>query len=334
MGSRDTWPFTAVGDRLSLEKFVEAALFDPNRGYYGSRIKTVGAGGDFSTSATLSTLLGRAIAHWVISRPRLLPIIEVGAGDGSLARDISTAIPLLQRWRIPYHIVDTSDPLREKQRANAPRGTRWHLDLASALDACDGEALIFSNELVDAYPPRQFRRERDGWSELHLESTPDGIAEVWQPVSFDDLPPSTSLAPSTPPGHRVEVHDSYRQHLYNIAPHWISGEMLTIDYGDTADHIYHRRPHGSMRAYLLHELREGGEIYQNPGQQDLTCDVNFTDLIQWGNDHGWQPHPLQTQSEFLTPFAKGSTVDHYLLHPDGPGSAFKVLRQTCDSHKK
>ena len=46
------------------------ALFDPERGYYTRHIKTVGARGDFSTSATLSPALGHAIAARLHSAKR------------------------------------------------------------------------------------------------------------------------------------------------------------------------------------------------------------------------------------------------------------------------
>jgi hypothetical protein len=36
----------------------------------------------------------------------------------------------------------------------------------------------------------------------------------------------------------------------NWTPHWNSGAMLTIDYGDDFPQLYHRRPHGTLRAYL------------------------------------------------------------------------------------
>jgi len=69
-------------------------------------------------------------------------------------------------------------------------------------------------------------------------------------------------------------------------------------------------------------------IYQNPGHQDLTADVNFTDLIEWGNLTSLKTLSLQTQNQYLTPHSKNTTQDHYLTHQDGPGSAFKVLTQT------
>lgn len=106
--------------------------------------------------------------------------------------------------------------------------------------------------------------------------------------------------------------------------------MLTIDYGDTYPALYHRRPAGSLRSYFHHQRLTGSDIYQNMGRQDITSDVSFSDLIQWGNDLGWQHEPLLTQREFLNPVVprNASPADQYLLDDYGAGSAFKVLMQS------
>ena len=138
---------------------------------------------------------------------------------------------------------------------------------------------------------------------------------------------SSAFSANHPDGHRVEVHESYRDWLENWITGWREGEMITIDYGDTYPELYHRRPQGTIRAFLLHENLTGPAIYQNVGHQDLTADVNFSDLIRWGEELGLETLSLSTQSDFLEPYARGTTQDLYLLHPDGPGSAFKVLIQ-------
>jgi len=53
-----------------FSKFMQRALYDPQRGYYTARIRTVGARGDFSTTATLSTQLGKAIAAWLLAEAK------------------------------------------------------------------------------------------------------------------------------------------------------------------------------------------------------------------------------------------------------------------------
>jgi hypothetical protein len=106
--------------------------------------------------------------------------------------------------------------------------------------------------------------------------------------------------------------------------------MITIDYGDLATALYRRRLHGTLRAYLLHQRLEGAGIYQNIGRQDLTADVNFTDLMDWSRP--WcQRQNLCDLAEFtarhLPPGKTGQASHPMWLDPDGAASAFKVLEQ-------
>ena len=129
-----------------------------------------------------------------------------------------------------------------------------------------------------------------------------------------------------PPGQWIEVHDSYRRWLADWLPQWKSGRMLTIDYGSAADALYHRRPHGTVRAYLLQQRLEGPAIYQNIGRQDLTADVNFTDLMNWSEP--WvEEQELQTFADFLR--ASAAPIDSDLTDEQGAGGAFLVLDQKC-----
>ncbi|MDC3353308.1 hypothetical protein OAV87_04110, partial [Verrucomicrobiales bacterium] len=78
---------------MPFENFMAMALYDPHFGYYSTTIRDVGGDrGDFATSATLSGGLGRAIGKWIQSEQQhhewdgAISIIEVGAGNGALAR--------------------------------------------------------------------------------------------------------------------------------------------------------------------------------------------------------------------------------------------------------
>lgn len=311
---------------MRFDTFMQSALHDPEHGYYARKIRTVGHQGDFSTTATLSPTLGVAIAarasEWLRENPGSFHLIEIGAGDGSLAVAVIASLPFLQKLKLHYHIVETSEPLTKVQQDRLKKSrVSWHTNPRDALRASNGRALIFSNELVDAFPVRILQREGSDWRELHWENQRERFDHCHQP------PESSAINATHSEFHRVEIHESYRQWLEQWITGWREGEMITVDYGDTYPEIYHRRPHGTIRAFLLHQNITGPAIYENVGHQDLTADVNFTDLMGWGEELGLETLSLETQNAFLTPHARGTTQDLYLLHPDGPGSAFKVLIQ-------
>ncbi len=313
---------------------MEAALHDPEFGYYSRNITTVGREGDFSTSASLSGLLARALASWVRGQrasedaPRHL--IEIGPGTGQLHRDLRRALGWRGRLGLRSHLVERSPKLRAVQRRTlGPASWRvsWHDHPAAALQAAGGRALIFSNELVDAFPVTLLQREGGVWQEVWLELMPGGrLVETLRPPGS---PPGTSLeAAGFAEGQRIEVHDSYREWLGGWLPGWKAGMMLTIDYGSEAAQLYHRRPDGTLRGYHRHQRLEGPQLYRDPGHCDLTADVNFTDLQQWGRADGLKSVLLETQSQFLARHAiPRNRADEWLADAAGPGGAFLCLQQ-------
>jgi SAM-dependent MidA family methyltransferase len=146
--------------------------------------------------------------------------------------------------------------------------------------------------------------------------------ESLHPLTLD----SGYSALAQPPAHphqRCEIHASVRAWLEGWLPAWRLGAMLTVDYGDVFPELYHRRPHGTLRAYLLHQRLSGADIYQNVGRQDITADVNFTDYRNWAQQLGLQEIGFQTQADFLRPHALSQSGR--FLNADGAGGAFKVV---------
>jgi len=313
------------------------ALYEPGRGYYAFHIRDVGARGDFSTSATLDDGLARGVAHWVRRRAAELgwkgriPVIEVGPGTGALARGVLRACPFWMRWRLDFHLVDTSAPLRELQQ-KALRGHRvaWHEDMASALRATGGNALIYSNELADAFPCRCFIRRSGSWRELGVrEGPPAGEGEMG--ISDDETGALQSTAwgmfSDLREGQRVEVHTAWRDWLDKWSGLWCKGRMLTVDYGYVAAPPPRLALSGTLRAYYRRMRLEGDEIYRRMGQQDLTADVNFTDLQRWGEARGWRTDSLQTQAEWLGLWNPQGSSHPRLRDAHDAGGAFWVLEQ-------
>ncbi|MGC4017607.1 MAG: SAM-dependent methyltransferase [Luteolibacter sp.] len=315
------WPWTDTG-ALRFDRFMDRALHDPQRGYYARRIRGVGRGGDFTTTPMMSGALARAIAAWIVKTGER-HVIEIGPGEGRLAADVMKALPWWTRLRTKLHLVERSVPLREKQQALLGKNVRWHDTMEEALEACGQSAAIYSNELIDAFPVRRFRKTESGWDELFLQ--PDGPTESWQPAG--ELPCSSSFKQPHRVGQIIEVHESAHDWIRQwTMMNWGSGQMLVIDYGEETETLYHRRPHGTLRGYLMQQRIEGSAVYQNAGRQDLTADVNFTDL-ETAVAPGVHHTRLMTQRDFLLPHIDPQNpADAALVDPNGAGSAFKVLR--------
>jgi SAM-dependent MidA family methyltransferase len=319
--------FLAAEDGVSFADFMAYALHDPLRGYYARRISDVGVRGDFTTSAEISPALAKAVAAWAareLRETKCRDLIELGPGSGALAAAVWKELPWSLRWRTRLHLVESSAGLRERQRArNELRHVQWHETVEAALAACGGRACLYSNEFFDAFPVRVFRRQGQSWSELFMKKSEQGIMrEAFREVV--DLPDSTLWSISFAEGQRVEVADAVRLWLENLQRVWQAGSMVAIDYGDLVESLYYRRLRGTVRGYLAQQRIEGEGVYQNIGRQDLTADVNFSDLMHWS--HGFAARQkCETQREFLLPHADSShRGDVYAVDPLGAGSAFRV----------
>jgi SAM-dependent MidA family methyltransferase len=340
---------------MPFREWMRQALFDPDTGYYTTNVRTVGRRGDFSTSATAGTLLAEAVAGWLRAEMRRQPgvraVIEVGGGSGVLSHVVRRSLGWWNRLKLRWHMVEASPVLRDQQREKLGRGAAtWHESMASAMTAADGQAFVFHHELVDAFPVTLLKWDEpmETWREIWMRQGEGGWREeLGVPVAGGpetgtnaaNLEASVLSREGWPKGaprqgQRVEVHWSYQEWMESWAMFWSHGSMLTIDYGDIFPGIYHRRPGGTLRAYFAQQRLTDAEVYQRMGKQDITADVNFTDLQGWGAKLGWSTETLETQTQFIRRHvgdalerSRKEAADAYVLDPEGAGGAFKALVQ-------
>ena len=224
----------AAGGWLSLEAFMQLALYHSEEGYYSTAIENIGMRGDFSTTPTLSPILAKAIiARWKEACARCgtrLPLLEIGAGSGALAVKIMDQLGFWNRLNTDYVIVETSPRLREFQHLLLGSQAKIYSGMEKALKHCGGKAFIFSNELVDAFPARVFEYTEQGWQEVGLTVKDGAVREELRPVLQKPLF-SHMLEYDSQPGQRIEIHDSYAKWFTGWLPLWSMGSMTVIDYG-------------------------------------------------------------------------------------------------------
>jgi len=319
----------AHGNWISMAEFMEVALYDEIGGYYSANIHNIGYRGDFSTSATMCDLLARRIVQqWrdcCREQKRRLPLIEIGGGNGDLVMAICRNMSLWERMLTRYLMVDRSRALRNLQGMVGGHSVTICGSVERALAKVDGKAFLFSNELPDAFPARQFVYQGGEWLELGL-SVQDG--RVVRQADRKPLPGSSVFERWAQEGQIVEVHESYFKWYAEWQKHWKLGALLTIDYGQTNDKLYYRRPQGSLRGYKAHTLLSADELPPLAGHCDITADVNFTDLIALAQGCKGDVVQYSSQRDFLLPLADpGIPEEAHLIAIPGAGNYFNVLLQ-------
>jgi SAM-dependent MidA family methyltransferase len=354
---------TAARGVLPFARFMELALYCPEFGYYETQKDNVGRGGDFITSVSTGSLFGELLAFqfacWleneVRSQKSEVRIVEAGAHDGKLAKDILT---WLQANRpnlfdqLEYCLLEPSPRRQEWQRETlkqfAPR-VRWFSDFENLKLKTQNSKLtgvIFSNELLDAFPVH-----RHGWDAKNKKWFEWGVAVegekfVWAHVP-ENLQPSTfNFQPSglesvLPDGYIIETSPAAENWWREAAGALARGKLVAIDYGFADDGQFSpSRTNGTLRAYFRHHVSD--DLLANVGEQDLTAHVNFSAIQKAGEEVGLKTEVFSTQTKFLTQILEKTLADktfgdwtpartrqfQTLTHPEHLGRAFRVLVQS------
>jgi len=290
---------------LSFRDFMEVALYHPQFGYYSSGPSPVGKEGDFVTSPSLSPVfsftLSLVVSEFVrFAKDEVCSIVDIGCGDGSLIHSLYEA-----GLRANFFGVD-----RSLERVRQRDGITFATDL-TRVDRGDAQ-LIICNELFDALPfARLVRRgdelhelwvaERDGtldWSEHEAEARyADYFAE--RRIELRD-------------GQFADVSLDWEATYDEICRFVSRGLIITFDYGYPERELFSGRTRhfGTAAAYAGHRVSR--DLLVNPGRQDLTAHINFTDLQRAGERRGFSTLFFDRQAKFL--LAAGAT-DHELFRP-------------------
>lgn len=341
---------------ITFRRFMELALYCPESGYYYRHNREIGKRGDFYTNASVGPLFGELLAFQFAEWLRKAGgqpwnIAEAGAHNGQLAFDILSWFQkqkpeLFQR--LTYLIVEPLPPLREKQSKTLEKfaaQVRWCECLTPAFTG-----IIFSNELLDAFPVSRFAWDayRRQWFEWGVTVIASQFAwhRIYRPNVEADLhraglPIPNDLLKVLPDNYTIDISFEAAEWWREASTNLHEGKLLTIDYGLTADEIIvPERLQGTLRAYYQHHL---SNPLDRPGEQDLTAHVNFTALQNIGHDKGLQTQLFTSQEQFLMPIAQTTwkpdsnfgawtpeTLRHFqtLTHPEHLGSRFKVLVQS------
>ena len=354
---------------ITFAQFMQACLYSPRGGFYSSRGNSISS--HFGTSPTSHPVFGALIARqleqmWrLLGDPPVFHVIEVGSGDGALARSIVEAC-----WRVApqfaqalYYVAADYQPcwLQSPDHTSGwDYGTEGLMgpkkeDTILGIQRVKAEGLrpfqnvvgcILCNELIDNFPVHRFAIHDGIVKEVFVTLAGGNLAEVLdEPSSPRIAKRLAGLGLSLPEGYRGEVNLAMEDWTSQLARTLDRGFVLTIDYGQLAADLYsHENTQGTLVCFDRHVA--SSDPYQHIGQQDITAQVDFTSLMRLGDRHGLATVGYVLQSQFLTNLGFSSFLDSLqtqdlsaarmelgrmammsLVDPDEYGD-FKVLAQT------
>ncbi len=344
---------------IPFSQFMEWCLYHPEEGYYRTERTRIGKDGDFYTSPSVHPLFGGLIAKQLSQMSEQLDggcfdVVEQGGGKGFLGEDIlqwakQKAPAFYQRLR--YHLIERSPHLLKEQKEKLGEHEKdgkvfWTDPEGFEQGEVVIEGCFLSNELVDAFPVHQVIFDRGILKEVYVTQGHGQLKEIWGELSDPRIASYfQSNDVGLQQGQRAEVNLKALDWVEKVARCLKKGFVLTIDYGYLAKELYASyRREGTLLCYYQHRTSENP--YERLGEQDMTSHVNFSSLIQKGEEVGLHFTGLVPQYQFLLALGllqeiesleKGlSQVDalrmrlsvKHLIEPEiGMGEVFKVLIQ-------
>ncbi|NJM38211.1 MAG: hypothetical protein HC845_10350 [Akkermansiaceae bacterium] len=313
---------------------MATALYEPRFGYYARETRQVGRSGDFFTSVSVGPLFGELLARRFLSEwekigsPARWRIIECGAHDGTLARDILSAMERLNSpafAAVEYAIPEPLPLLREAQQKTLKSfsGKVRFISTVSELFSIPLPGIAFGNELLDALPFHVIEWHNNDWYECKVtaDSSREFIWENDHPISDTKLLETISrIERDFQEGYRTEVRTNFREFLEPLTRCLTKGLLLWLDYGFARAEYYHPdRKSGTLRTFSKHRAAENP--LTAPGEIDITAHVDFTALAEAAMEINCVPTYFISQGSWLTEQARD-----WLLSLEG-NPDFIALRQ-------
>lgn len=351
---------------ITFARFMEVALYDPERGYYGGSEARPGRAGDFLTAPESHPIFGRTLARvagevdGLLGSPDRFTLIEYGSGSGALAvpllEGIRTERPdLLARLR--FVPVERSTPRVEELVARlaaaglSDRLERQAPDRAGASDRAGAPVpaaapesaagspyapevpapaagLVLANELLDALPVHSVVGRSGAVRELLV-----GWDE--QAGRFVDVEaePTTPLLAARLAADGVELAEGgIGEICLGLAP-WLADVARRLARGIVVAIDY-----GHEATDLYGPARRGGTLraylrhmvaddpYAHVGRQDLTAHVDLTALVREAADAGFRHLGTTTQAAFLVGSGIGELLERARVDPAATLAGHIALR--------
>jgi len=360
--------------------WMQAALYDERDGYYcrPDRIRQ-GRAGDYRTAPEISPLFAATLANYFanlfadLGSPQRFTILECGGGSGQFAHGVLTTLrknhPAVFE-ALNYVIEDASASSREAAAAKlsefSDRVSMSSVDFSlrsplaanpasqtkvHAMGRASDTDIVFSNELIDAFPVHRVTGRGGELKELcvGLNGSDEFVWVENEPgarvVEYCDR-----IQLRLAEGQIFEINLGAEEFVRQAGLLLNSGYLITVDYGATRNDLLND-PHrfsGTLRTFHRHRL--GDDALSSPGEYDLTTTIDWTQMTEAGQREGFETFTLQRLDQFLLTHGAVEAMQalaaslsdqvelfnfnaaaRELIMPDGMAASFQVLVQRKQS---
>jgi SAM-dependent MidA family methyltransferase len=342
---------------ISFRDWMEAALYDERDGYY-CRADQIpqGRAGDYRTAPETSPLFAATFASYFsklfadLKWPPSLTIFESGAGSGEFARGVLNYLRAdsPEVFAVTSYVIDEVSPAARHRAAErlSEFANRVIFRRLVDIDAPATAGIVFSNEVIDAFPVHRIIKRDGSLRELFVDLNESAF--VWVEGDLEESVAEycerAGIKPSE--GQIAEINLDAERFVARAAGLLDRGFVVTVDYGAERNDLLGslNRHQGTLRAFRRHQLID--DVLARPGEQDLTTTVDWTQIKKAGDRAGLRTIRLERLDQFLleegllsllgemTSSTRDSaealhlsTSSRELILPTGMAASFQVLVQ-------
>ena len=254
-------------------------------GFFNTEVVRSSKEGDFLTSPEVSEYFGLIIANFINEKIKDGHILEVGAGTGSLAKEIVKNVD-----KDLYLLESSTTALANLKNKKFQAEEKPEQFSDKKID------IIYMNELLDNVPCSIGVHKDNKWYEKIINTKKEkfqyDLAEIreenYEWIKKYNLQPMEGI--------ELEIQLNSEKLLNNFIDIFNPKYFLIFDYGyEYKDRD--KKPYESLiRTYKEHHL--SSEPLELPGETDITYDVNFTFVEKYFESKGYKVE-LMLQTNFL-----------------------------------
>ena len=254
-------------------------------GFFNTEVVRSSKEGDFLTSPEVSEYFGLIIANFINEKIKDGHILEVGAGTGSLAKEIVKNVD-----KDLYLLESSTTALANLKNKKFQAEEKPEQFSDKKID------IIYMNELLDNVPCSIGVHKDNKWYEKIINTKKEkfeyDLAEIreenYEWIKKYNLQPMEGI--------ELEIQLNSEKLLNNFIDIFNPKYFLIFDYGYEYKNR-DKKPYKSLiRTYKEHHL--SSEPLELPGETDITYDVNFTFVEKYFESKGYKVE-LMHQTNFL-----------------------------------
>ncbi len=297
--------------KINFANFMSTCMTNENFGYYSSKHLSWDQKGDYQTSPEVHPVFGYLWAKQInecwgkMNKPKKIQIIEIGAGSAIFMANICTWIKSQNNElydAAEIILLDVSQKRLDQQKKildtyeiNASFST-----LSEFLNKkTKSDAIVISNEFFDCLPFHLIKKHKKNIYEIFV-SLSDNNELIFQEEILSDkkiIDFINNMEITLFEGCIVEIAPQAYEASQKIAELLNSGYIITIDYGDLAENLLQEwNTEGTFKAITNHMLTHP---LDDPGNVDITADVNFTILKKGLEEKQFKVNALTPQWQSL-----------------------------------